>query len=359
MKHIKNTLSCLAMAALAFAAPQAAAMEPLNVGFVYLTPIGDAGWTFQHDLGRKAVEAKYGKRVKVSFVESVPEGADSARVISNLAQKGNDLIFTTSFGYMEPTLKAAKRFPKVIFEHATGYKSAKNMGNYLPRFYEGRYLGGMVAGAKTKTNVIGYIGAFPIPEVVRGINSFMRGAQRENPDAKIKVIWINSWYDPGKEREASEALLAQGADVITHHTDSPAAVQAAQEKGKFAVAYHSDMKKFGPKAQLAAVVHNWDEFYIRRVGEALDGKWKTSSVWEGIDKGMVDIIINDDIVDSALAGRVKKARDDIAAGRLHPFAGPVVKQDGSEAVAAGANLSDKDMQGMDYYVRGVEGKLPQ
>ncbi len=337
----------------------ASAADKLKVGFVYVSPIGDAGWTYQHDQGRKALEKALGDKISTSYVESVAEGADAERVINSLATKGHDLIFATSFGYMEPTLKAAARNKNVIFEHATGYKRADNMGNYLPRFYEGRYLGGMAAGAKTKSNVIGYIAAFPIPEVIRGINSFTRGAQSLNPDISVKVIWVNSWYDPGKEREAAETLISQGADVVTHHTDSPAAVQAAQERGKFAVAYHSDMKHYGKDAQLAAVVHYWDKFYIQRVQEVLDGTWKSSSVWNGIKDGMVDIVIDEALLGSDVASKIMAKRNAIADGSFHPFAGPVVRQDGSQAVAAGSVMNDGDMSNMLYYVKGVEGQLPQ
>lgn len=354
----KKLLTFCTAAALSLSAPLAAA-EELKVGFVYVSPIGDAGWTYQHDLGRLALEKALGDRISTTFVESVPEGADAERVINGLAGRGHGLIFTTSFGYMEPTLKAAKRNPKVVFEHATGYKTAPNMGNYSPRFYEGRYLGGMAAGAKTKSNIIGYVGAFPIPEVVRGINAFTLGAQRINPDVTVKVIWINSWYDPGKEREAAETLLSQGADVVTHHTDSPAAVQAAQERGKFAVGYHSDMKQFGPDAQVAAVVHEWDNFYINRVREVLDGTWKSSSVWYGIKEGMVDVVLDESMLGSALSADIRRVRAGIVRGDFHPFQGPIRKNDGSQVAAAGITLSDGDLQSMNYYVMGVEGKVPQ
>lgn len=349
----------LGLLAASVAIAPASAAKKIKVGFVYVSPIGDAGWTYQHDQGRKALEKALGDKISTTFVESVPEGADAERVINGLAKKGNTLIFTTSFGYMEPTLKAAARNKDVTFEHATGYKTADNMGNYLPRFYEGRYLGGMAAGAKTTSNVIGYIAAFPIPEVVRGINAFTLGAQSINPDISIKVIWVNSWYDPGKEREAAETLISQGADVVTHHTDSPAAVQAAQERGKFAVAYHSDMLHYGKDAQLAAVVHYWDQFYIQRVKEVLNGTWKSSSVWRGIKDGMVDIVVNEKLLGADVASQIKAKRAAIADGSFHPFSGPIVKQDGTEVIAKGAVLSDGDMGGMLYYIKGVEGQLPQ
>ena len=336
-----------------------ASAADLKVGFIYVSPIGEAGWTYQHDLGRRAVEQKFGDRVDVSFVEAVPEGADAERVMDSLAKKGTDLVFATSFGYMEPMLKVAGKHKSKTFEHATGYKTADNMGNYSPRFYEGRYLSGIVAGAMTKTNVIGYVAAFPIPEVVRGINSFMLGAQSVNPDATIRVIWINSWYDPGKEREAADTLLSQGADVVTHHTDSPAAVQAAQESGKMAIGYHSDMSAFGKDAQLAAVVHNWENFYTTRVQEVIDGTWSSRSVWLGIKDGMVDIVALHSSLPNSLKDRVKKVRSQIADGSFHPFTGPVIRQDGSVAAAEGSVMSDGDLHQMNYYVKGVQGELPQ
>lgn len=355
---IKKYLIRAMLAASLVVAPLSAA-DKLKVGFVYVSPIGDAGWTFQHDLGRLELEKRLGDKISTTYVESVPEGADAERVINRLAADGYDLIYTTSFGYMEPTLKVAKNYPDVVFEHATGYKTADNMGNYLPRFYEGRYLGGMAAGAKTKTNSIGYVAAFPIPEVIRGINAFTRGAQSVNPDIKVNVIWVNSWYDPGKEREAAETLLSQGADVVTHHTDSPAAVQAAQERGKFAVAYHSDMQQYGEDAQIAAVYHSWGDFYTQRTKQVLDGDWKSESVWRGIKDGMVDVALSNKLLGDDTVSAIKARRDDISSGRFHPFAGPVVRQDGTEVIGAGSTLSDGDLLGMDYYVQGVEGNLPQ
>lgn len=350
-------LSFAAAAMLAFAAPANA--ESIGVGFVYVSPIGEAGWTYQHDLGRRALERKFGDRIKVTFVENIAEGADAERAIEKLARE-HDIVFATSFGYMEPTLKVAKRHANRKFEHATGYKTAANVSNYLPRFYEGRYLGGMIAGAATESNIIGYVGAFPIPEVVRGINAFMLGARSVNPQAQIRVIWVNSWYDPGKEREAADTLLSQGADIITHHTDSPAAVQAAQENGKKAVAYHSDMSAFGKDAQLAAVVHKWDDFYIRRVMEVLDGKWQGGrSVWHGIADGMVDITAMHPSLPDALKQQVSDTRASIASGNFHPFTGPIRKQNGDIAAKDGEVIPDADLLGMDYYVEGIQGDLPK
>src|SRR5512134_1712082 len=252
-------------------APQSA---PLKVGFVYVSPVGDAGWTSQHNAGREQMLKTLGTRVATTYVEKVPEGADAERVIRDLAQQGNKLIFTTSYGFMNPTLKVAEEFPDTVFEHATGYKSAKNVGTYNARFYEGRYLAGIVAGRMTKTDTLGYVAAFPIPEVLQGINAFALGARSVNPKAQVRVVWVNTWYDPGKERDAASALMGQGADVVTHHTDSTATVASAEEKGRMAVAYHSNMAKFGPNAQLAAVTHHWGDYYTRRARAALDGTWK-------------------------------------------------------------------------------------
>ena len=335
---------------------QVQAKEPLKVGFIYITPIGDAGWTYQHDLGRKAVEKEFGDKVEIKYIESVAEGPDSERVVRKLASSGYDLIFGTSFGYMNPMLKVSKRYPNTVFEHATGYKTSKNMGNFSPRFYEGRYLGGIAAAAKSKTNLIGYIAAFPIPEVIRGINSFILGAQSINPKIKVKVIWTNSWFDPGKEAEAANSLIAQGADVLTHHTDSVAAVKTANDKGAYAVAYHSNMFKHGEKAQIGAVVHKWDKFYTKKINQVLDGTWKSSSAWEGINEGMVDFVVTSNLKES-IANKIKTLRTEIAEGTFHPFSGPIYKQDGSKVIGKGERLSDKDLLSMNYFVKGVQGKI--
>ena len=356
---IGKFFSSLVTFLLAFGLQTTFAAEQLKVGFVYVSPIGDAGWTFQHDKGRKAVEKKFGSKVKTTFVESVGEGADAERVIRNLASRGNRLVFATSFGYMNPTLKVAKRYPKVVFEHATGYKKAKNVGNYMPRFYEGRYLVGIIAGKMTKTDVIGYVAAFPIPEVIRGINAFTLGIRSVNPKATVKVIWTSSWFDPGKEREAAETLVAQGADILTHHTDSTAVVQTANDRDVYAIAYHSNMSKHGKKAHLAAVVHNWEKFYIKRVQEVMDGKWKSRSVWGGIKDGMISLEGVSSAVPSSLLSLVNKKKAAIVAGGFHPFQGPFKKQSGKSVVAKGKKLSDSDMLSMNYYVEGVQGSLPK
>jgi simple sugar transport system substrate-binding protein len=353
------TFVAMAACAIALAAPAAAQTKaPLKIGFVYVSPIGDAGWTFQHDTGRKQMEKALGGKVTTKYVESVPEGADAERVIRDLAQSGHNLIFTTSFGYMNPTLKVATTFPKVDFEHATGYKTAKNVGIYNARFYEGRYLAGMVAGKMTKTGVAGYVAAFPIPEVVMGINAFARGMRSVNPKAEVKVIWVNSWFDPGRESEASSTLVSQGADVLTHHTDSTAAVQTAEAKKVYAIAYHSDMSKYGPNAQLTAVTHHWGDYYTRVARSVVDGKWQQDNVWGGIKDGMIKLAPFNKVVPPDIVAMVKKAEGEIAAGKLNPFTGPMNTNDGKEVLAAGKTITDAELSRMDYYVEGVVGRLP-
>jgi simple sugar transport system substrate-binding protein len=346
-------------AALLLAVGAAQAGEPLKVGFVYVSPIGDAGWTFQHDLGRKALEKALGDKVVTKYVENVPEGADAERIIRDLAVSGHKLILTTSFGYMNPTIKVASQFPNVAFMHATGYKLAKNVGVYNARFYEGRYLTGVVAGKMTKSNVAGYVAAFPIPEVLQGINAFVRGMRSVNPKAELKVVWVNSWFDPGKEREAAQTLIAQGADVVTHHTDSTAVVQTAEEKGVWAVGYHSDMSKYGPKAHLTAATHLWGDIYIKAAQDVLAGKWKPMNVWGGIKDKMVKLAPINAAVPAEVKELVGKVEKDIVAGKFHPFAGPVKDNEGKERVPSGKVMADDAMQKMDFYVEGVQGKLPK
>ncbi len=332
---------------------------PVKVGFVYVSPIGDAGWTFQHDQGRKQMEAALGGKVQTKYVENVAEGADAERVIRELAQSGDAIIFTTSFGYMNPTEKVAKQFPKVFFMHATGYKSGPNFGNYNARFYEGRYLTGVIAGRMTKSNILGYVAAFPIPEVLQGINAFTRGARSVNPKAEVRVIWVNSWYDPGKEREAALTLISQGADVVTHHTDSTAVVQAAEEKGKWSFGYHSDMSKYGPKTQLTAMTHQWGEFYTKQVQEVLAGTWKPTTTWGGYKDGMIKLAPLNPAVPADVRESIAKLEGQLKAGTFHPFTGPIKDQDGKERLAAGKTMSDDELGKMDYYVEGVASTLPK
>jgi basic membrane protein A and related proteins len=358
MIRLTRCMTILAVAACAVAlGPEAAAQakEPVKIGFVYVSPIGDAGWTFQHDTGRKEMEKALGGKVTTKYIETVPEGADAERVIRDLAQSGHNLIFTTSFGYMNPTLKVAASFPKV---DATGYKTAKNVGIYNARFYEGRYLAGIVAGKMSKTGVAGYVAAFPIPEVVMGINAFARGMRSVNPKAEVKVIWTNSWFDPGRESEASNTLVSQGADVLTHHTDSTATVQAAEAKKVYAIAYHSDMSKYGPNAQLTAVTHHWGDYYTKVAQSVLDGKWQQDNVWGGIKDGMIKLAPFNKVVPPDVVALVKKAEGEIATGKLNPFTGPMKTNEGKEVLAAGKTITDAELSKMDYYVEGVVGKLP-
>jgi basic membrane protein A len=355
----RTTLKALGAAAAAWALPSSAQNAgPLKIGYIYVSPVGDAGWTHQHDIARLAMEKALAGKVVTKYVENVPEGADAERVIRELAQSGHKLIFTTSFGYMNPTLKVAQQFPNDYFEHATGYKDAKNMGRYNARFYEARYLSGIVAGRMTKSNVAGYVAAFPIPEVVMGINAFTRGMRSVNPKAETKVVWVNSWFDPGRESEAANTLISQGADVLTHHTDSTAVVQTAEAKKVYAVAYHSDMSKYGPNAQITAATHVWDKYYIGRAQAVLDGTWKPDNVWGGIKDGMIAMGPFGKTVPKDAQEQMKKAEADIAAGKLHPFTGPMKDNEGKERLAAGKAITDEALSKMDYYVEGVQGKLP-
>lgn len=340
-------------------AENAPASGPLKVGFVYVGPVGDAGWTYAHDQGRKAMESALGDRVKTSYVESVAEGADSERVIRQLASQGNQLIFTTSFGYMNPTLKVAQSFPKVIFEHCTGYKQAANVGTYQGRFYEGAYLLGVTAGKMTKTNTLGFVGSVPIPEVIRNIDAFTLGARSVNPKVQTRVIWVNGWYDPAKEREAAETLIAQGADMLAQNTDSPAVVQVAQEKGVHAFGWDSDMSKFGPKAHLTASVINWGGYYTQTAKAVLDGSWKPQDTWWGLKQDMIALAPFSSAVPADVAEYVNGRKQAIIEGRLQPFQGPIRDQSGQIKVTEGKSLSDPELLGINWYVEGVQGSIPK
>ena len=349
----------LAVFAGLMAAAGAVSAEPLKVGFVYIGPVGDHGWTYQHNEGRLAVQEEFGDKVQTTFVEFVPEGQDAERVIRQLAADGHKLIFTTSFGYMNPTNKIAKMFPDVYFEHATGYKRADNVATYNARFYEGRYVNGRIAGAVTKTNTVGYIASFPIPEVVRGINSFTLGLHSVNPDAKVKVVWVSTWFDPGKEGDAAKALIDQGADVITQHTDSPAPLQVAEERGVLGFGQASNMHAFAPSAHINSIVNNWGPYYVERTRAAMDGTWKSQDVWDGITAGMVNAsVLNEDTLPADVVADAKATVEGIRSGEIHPFTGPIMDQNGKEVVAAGAVMSDGELLGMDYYVMGVDGSVP-
>lgn len=335
------------------------AEEPMKVAFVYVGPVGDAGWTYAHEQGRLAMQAALGAKVKSSYVENVPEGADAERVIRKLAADGNKLIFATSFGFMNPTEKVAKAFPNVVFEHATGYKMAKNMGVYETRQYEGTYLQGVIAAKMSKSGILGFVGSFPVPEVIRNINAYTLGAQSVNPQIKTKVIWVSSWYDPAKERQAAETLIAQGADVLTQNTDSPATLQVAQEKGKYAFGWDSDMVKFAPKAHLTASTNSWGDFYTRTAQAVMAGTWKSAAVHGGLAEGMVKMSPLNAAVpaDSAKLFETKKA--DIVGGKFKVFQGPLKDQAGAVKIAAGAEMAPKDLAAMSWYVQGVEGTIPK
>lgn len=348
----------LAAAALGFSLAAAHAQDKVKAAWVYVGPIGDFGWSYQHNQGRLAVEAALGDKVETSYVENVSEGPDAERVIRQLAADGNNLIFTTSFGFMNPTAKVAERFADVKFEHATGYKRADNLGTYSARFYEGRYVIGKIAGRVSESGVIGYIGSFPIPEVVRGINAFMLGLQSVRPDAQIKIIWVNSWFDPGKEADAAKALIDQGADILVQHTDSPAAMQVAQQRGVHAFGQASDMIQFGPDAQLTSIVDDWSVYYTDRVKAVLDGTWKSDDTWGGFAAEMVLMAPYTNMPDD-VAKEAAETEESIRSGQLHPFAGPIFKQDGTEAVKQGEVLSDEILLGMNWYVKGIDEKLPQ
>jgi len=334
-----------------------ASKSPVKVAFVYVTPVFDAGWTHQHDQGRKAVEKALGAAVKTTVVDNVAEGADSERVVRDLAQQGHDVIFTTSFGYMEPTLKVAKEFPNVKFESITGYKTDVNVSVANARYYEGRYLAGVAAGRMTQSNVAGYVAGFPIPEVLQGLNAFTLGMRSVNPKAQVKVIWLNSWFDPAKERDAAFTLFNQSVDVITFHTASNAVMVAAQERGKMAIAYHSDMRKVAPDAQLMAVTHEWGAYYTQRVSDVQKGQWRSGNVWAGLKEGMIRVGDYGPKLPAKVRDEIVKLQQDIVQGKRHPFQGPIADNEGKAIVAAGQKLSDVQILNMNYGVTGVVGKI--
>jgi simple sugar transport system substrate-binding protein len=357
MKRIVIAAAALGLA-LGAALTAVSAQEKLKIGFVYVGPVGDMGYSYQHDVGRKAIEDAFKGKVETSFLENVSEGPDAERAIEQLVRTGHKLIFTTSFGFMDPTVKVAKKYPNVMFEHATGYKREKNLATYSGRFYEGRYIQGVIAAKMSKTGVLGYIGSFPIPEVVSGINAMMLGAQSVRPDIKVKIIWVNTWYDPGKEADAAKALADQGADVIQQHTDSPAAVQMAEQRKIFAFGQDSDMSKFGPHAQLTGIVENWGPYYIERVKLALDGKWTSSDFWGGLASKTVTMAPYANMPED-LKKMAMDIEASIAAGKLHPFKCPVVAQDGKPVECkGGTHLEDGQILGMNFYIKGIDDKLP-
>ncbi len=329
--------------------------KEFKAGFIYVGPIGDGGWTYAHDLGRRHLESL---GVRTSYVESVPE-PDSERIISNLARKGYDMIFTTSFGYMDPTFNAAQKFPKTTFFHCSGFKTANNMGNYYGRMYQAKFLTGMLAGYMTKSDIIGVVGSHPIPEIIRHINTFTLGARFANPNVKVKVIWINSWFDPSKEAAAADSMMDDGADVINIATDSASALRAAQKRGKYAIGNDSDMTHYAPKAHLASAVFNWGVYYEHAYEQLKNGTWNPSSDWWGLDTGIVGITDFGSMVPQKVRDNINKVKDLIANGSFHIFEGPINGQDGLLAIPKGVRLTDAELLSMNYFVEGVEGSLPK
>lgn len=340
-------------------APPADAQRPTRAAWVYVSPLTDAGWTYQHDQGRLAVERALGAQVQTSYVENVPEGADAERVIRDLARQGYDIVFTPSFGYMEPTLKVAQEFPHIKFESITGYKQAPNVATANARHYEGRYLAGVAAARMSQTQLAGYVAGFPIPEVLQGINAFVLGMRSVSPQAQVKVIWLNEWFNPPREREAATALMDQGADVLAFHTGSSAVMAAAQARGKWAVAFHSDMRRVAPDAQIVAVTHQWGDYYTQRVRALREGRWRSSGLWGGVKEGMVRVQDFGPKVPTAVRREVLARQQDIGAGRLYVFAGPLRDQQGQLRLPAGQRLGDAQLRQMDWLAEGVQGGLPR
>jgi len=340
-------------------AGQFKAQEKVKAAFVYVSPVGDAGWTTAHDRARKATEQELRGFFTSAYSESVPEGAQAEQVIERYARQGHNLIFTTSFGHMDPTVNVAKKFPNIVFMHCSGFKTLPNLGTYFGRMYQARYLSGIAAGKMTKTNTIGFVAAHPIPEVIRGINAFTLGVRSANPQAKVNVVWTQSWYDPPKEREAAEALLDKGADVIAQHQDTPAAQQAAEKRGKWSVGYNTDMRAFAPKAHLTAPIWRWEKIYIPIVKQVKDGTWKSEQLWPGLETGVIDLAPFNEAVPADAKAQVEKAKASILGKQWDVFTGPVKNQEGKVALESGKHMSDADMLSMSYFVEGVVGTVPK
>ncbi|KXG78652.1 BMP family ABC transporter substrate-binding protein [Thermotalea metallivorans] len=332
--------------------------EKLKVAFIYVGPVGDAGWSYAHDKGREYLVSQM-PEIETTYIESVPEGADAERVLTDLVEKGNKVIFATSFGYMDPVQNVAQKYPDVVFLHCSGYKTAENVGTYFGRMYQPRYLSGIVAGKKTKTNVIGYVAAYPIPEVIRGINAFTLGVRSVNPDAVVKVVWTNTWYDPAKEKEAAKSLLDAGADVIAQHQDTPGPQQAAEEKGAFSIGYNTDMSQFAPKAYLTAPVWNWGPYYVETVKAVKEGRWKSEKYWGNMKAGVVKLAPMTDLVDAETKALVAAKEKEILEGTWDVFTGEIKDQTGTVRVAAGQKMTDEEMLSFDWFVEGVEGTIPK
>lgn len=356
MKLLK-TLATLTFAVGTVTAAYAA--DPVKVGFVLVGPANDGGWSQHHAEAAHAMAEHFGGEVEVNIVDSVPEGADAERVLTQLSLAGTDLIFTTSFGYMDPTINVAKKFPNVKFEHATGFKSAPNVSTYSARFYEGRAVMGTIAGHMTKSNVLGYIASYPIPEVVRGINSSFLNAKKVNPDVQIKVVWLYTWFDPAKEADAVEALVGQGADVIFAHTDSTAPLAKLAELGGYGFGQAADMAEYAPSPRLSSIIDDWAPYYIARTQAVMDGTWESVATWDGIAAGMVGIGAFSEEIPADVRAEAQAMLDGIVDGSYHPFTGPVNKQDGSPWLAAGEVADDGTLLGMNFYVEGIDGELPQ
>ncbi|MEL7213088.1 MAG: BMP family ABC transporter substrate-binding protein [Pseudomonadota bacterium] len=356
MKLMKTLFGAVTAAAIA---GTAMAEDPLKVGFIYVGPIGDGGWTYEHNKGRLAVEEHFGDKVETVFQESVPEGADAERAMTQMALSGADLIFTTSFGYMDATISVAEKFPDVKFEHATGYKRADNVSTYSARFYEGRAIQGHIAGKMTETNKVGYIASFPIPEVIRGINSAYLHASRVNPDVEFNIVWVYTWFDPAKEADAANALIEQGADVILQHTDSTAPLAAAQAKGGvIGFGQASDMAEFAPFPRVTSIIDDWAPYYIARTQAVMDGTWESMDTWDGIGPGMVAIGEITDAVPAEVAEEAMAMKAALADGSYHAFTGPINKQDGSVWLAEGETADDGTLAGMDFYIEGITAEIP-
>ncbi len=349
-------LACFAMASAV--ATRADDRPPLQIGFVYVSPIGEAGWTFQHDQGRLAMERALGARVRTSVVEAVAEGPDAERVMRDLAARGHKLIFATSFGYLEPALRVAAEFPGVAFEQAGGYKTARNVNTYNARYYEGRYLAGLLAGKASRSGVTGYVAGFPVPEVIQGINAFALGLRAASPKATVKVLWLDTWFDPAREREAAITLVNQGADVLTNHSGSTAVAQLAEETGVGVIAYQSDMRRIAPRAQLTAITHQWGGYYTQVARQVLDGTWRAKPVWGGMKDGFVQLAPLNAAVPRDVAALVAARQAEIVAGRFHPFSGRIVDREGRVRQAGGV-MADAQIATMNYFVEGVVGTLPK
>ena len=354
---MKSILRTLAVATLSLFLSMPAFADKLKVGFIYVGPTGDHGWTYRHDIGRQDIEKHFGDKVETTFIESVKYGPDAERAIRAMAKGGADIIFATSFGYMEPMLKVAKEFPNVKFEHATGYKQSKNMSSYGLRLYQARHVQGVIAGMMTKTNKICYVGAFPIPEVIREINTYYLGAKSVNPDVDIDIVWVNTWYDPGKEAQAAKVMIAEGCDMVAQHTDSPAPLQTAEKAGVLGFGQASNQYKFAPKAQLTATIDNWSPYYIAKVQAVMDGTWKTGDYFGHMNEDVVQMapFTNMPADVAAFAGKIK---DGITNGKYFAFTGPIKDNTGKLQLKDGEIASDGHLNSMMYYVEGIDAKVP-